>query len=84
MNFMEASHEIDVTNLDPEHLHAVEDLIGVPLQRNQRLVIQVTETPRPAQSLSDWTNVYAGLTEEQIDSIDRDVKTRANLTRQSP
>ncbi|MBN2577526.1 MAG: hypothetical protein JXB10_00860 [Pirellulales bacterium] len=81
---MEANHEINLTNLDPEHLRAFEDVIGVPLHRNQRLVIQVTDSPRPAQSLSDWKKVYDELTEEQIESIDRDLNTRANLTRHLP
>jgi hypothetical protein len=126
---MEVGHEINVTNLDPEHLHALEDVMGVPLHRDQRLVIQVTESPRPAQSLTrishqtgtfsnsvpllarkqcrlswhfstackqavahvgekcgqnDWKKVYAGLTEEQSEAVDRDIKTRANITRQLP
>jgi hypothetical protein len=37
-------------------------------------------TRRPPQSLSGWTRVYNGLTDEQIETIDRDAKARANLT----
>lgn len=81
----------DVTALDDTHRHALEEVIGRQLQANQRLVIQVTEVEisppnceRPPQSLADWTGVYAGLNEEQIASIDRIAKTRANLTRHLP
>jgi hypothetical protein len=87
LNAMETRHEIDVTNLDSAHRRAFEDVIGQQLRLNQRLVINVTETearkakdPR-AQSLADWTHVYEGLTNEQIEAIDHNVKTRANLTR---
>jgi hypothetical protein len=56
------------------------------------LVISVTEvdvkapasTPRRAQSIRDWTTVYEGLTDEEVEAIDREVKTRANLTRHLP
>jgi hypothetical protein len=89
---METSRAIDVTNLDLAHRLALEDVIGVPLQAHQRLIIRVTETqpkespatPRAAQSLDDWTKLYDGLTDEQIEAIDRDVKTRANLSRNLP
>jgi hypothetical protein len=89
---METSRTIDVVTLDATHRQAIEDLIGVQLQANQRLIIGVTEieqavsegTPRGAQSLDDWTNVYEGLSNEQIDEIDRIAKTRANLTRNLP
>jgi hypothetical protein len=79
---MKTSHEIDVTALDAAHLRALEDVIGIQLQRNQRLIISVSDVDtRCAQSLSNWTEVYEGLSDEQIESIDRDVRTRANLTR---
>jgi hypothetical protein len=86
---METNHTIDVMNLDAMHRRALEDVIGVQLQANQRLVIGVTEieevTPpalskRP-QTLEDWARVYEGLTDEQIDEIDRIANTRADLTR---
>ncbi|MGD0898656.1 MAG: hypothetical protein ABR915_12535 [Thermoguttaceae bacterium] len=77
LDAMEASHQIDVTNLDSEHRRAFEDIIGTRLQANQRLVISVTEvdvkapapTPRRAQSIRDWTSVYEGLTDEEVDAI---------------
>jgi len=89
---MEASREIDVIALDAEHRRALEDLIGTELRQNQRLLITIREVdvtpsgtpPGPAQSIGDWINVYSGLPAEVIDAIDRDLKTRANLTRDLP
>ena len=89
---METSRTIDVMTLDATHRQALEDLIGVQLQANQRLVIGVTEidlpvsegTPRRAQTLEDWTKVYEGLSDEQVEEIDRIANTRANLTRNLP
>ena len=86
---MEMSREIDVTSLDAAHRRALEDVLGAPLQASQRLVISVAESAAPAaprvpQSLDDWKKVYQGLSEEQVDSIDRDLKTRANSARASP
>jgi hypothetical protein len=90
---MELRHPVDVTKLDTAHRRALEDVIGAPLQADQRLVICVTEAgapassetdSRPVQSLSDWAKVYEGLTDEEIEAIDREIKTRANLTRNVP
>jgi hypothetical protein len=85
---METSREIDVANLDAAHRRALEEVIGSRLQRNQRLIIRLAEieatAPRPPQLVDDWTKVYEGLSDEQIASIDRDVTTRANLTRHVP
>jgi hypothetical protein len=89
---METSHEIAVTALDAAHRRAVEEIIGAALQQNQLLIISVAEvsatpgaaTPRRAQSIGDWTSVYEGLTDEEVETIDREAKTRANLTRHLP
>ena len=83
---MDMSHEIDVMALDPAHRQAFEDVIGTPLEQNQRLVISVTAPApsRSSQSLADWAAVYDGLTDDQVETIDRDIKTRANLTRSQP
>lgn len=72
----------------------MEDVLGRELQANQRLIISVTEvgecatsktaTELPRQTIEDWQKVYQGLNSEQIDAIDRIVKTRANLTRHVP
>jgi hypothetical protein len=84
----------DVTALDEAHRRALEDVLGRQLQANQRLVINVLELElspdapaagqRPHQSLADWTKVYEGLKDEQIERIDEIAKSRAKLTRHLP
>lgn len=89
---METSHAIDVTSLDSMHRRAIEDVIGVQLQANERLVIGVTDAvspeseaaPRRAQTLEDWRAVYEGLSDAQIEEIDRIANARADLTRELP
>jgi len=84
----------DVTALDETHRRALEDVIGHQLQANQRLIISVTEIQIPvsaeapgerrAQTVDDWARVYEGLSEEEVDAIDRIAKSRANLSRFLP
>jgi hypothetical protein len=89
---MENDLTIDVGSLNPPHRRALEEVIGCQLATNQRLIIHIAdiETPpteepqRQAQSIDDWTSVYAGLNEQEIEAIDRIAKTRANLTRHLP
>ena len=88
---METIVNIDVATLDALHLRALEEVIGRQLAANQRLVISVMEVPmpqtaapRPAQTLEDWTHVYDGLSDKEIEDIDKIVKTRANLTHNLP
>ncbi|NLS95330.1 MAG: hypothetical protein GXX96_24580 [Planctomycetaceae bacterium] len=86
---MEDSYKIDVTSLDAEHRRVLEDVIGSHLGRNQRLMIRVidvdttppTASQNRAQSISDWTSVYEGLSDKEVEEIDREVKKRADLTR---
>ena len=88
---MENDLRIDVAALDVSHRRALEDVIGRELEANQQLVISVievaipsTSAPRPAQTLEDWTSVYDGLSDDEIESVDRIAKTRANLSRDLP
>lgn len=88
---MEASVNIDVASLDALHRRALEEVIGHALAANQRLIVSVIEVelpsttaPRPSQTLDDWTHVYDGLSDEEIEAIDAVAKTRANLTRDLP
>ena len=82
----------DVSALDDAHRHALEDVLGRHLRANQRLVINVLELDplpavtreQPTQSLSDWTQLYNGLSDRQIEQIDEVAKSRANLTRTVP
>jgi hypothetical protein len=88
---METSLNIDVATLDAPHRRALEDVIGRPLTASQRLLISVIDVAppaaaaaRPAQTLEDWTNVYNGLSDEDVEAVDAVAKTRANLTRPLP
>ncbi|HET6884198.1 MAG TPA: hypothetical protein VFI31_28855 [Pirellulales bacterium] len=88
---MERDLKINVGSLDVPHRRALEEVIGRELAANQRLIIHVAEidvgeeqSSQPAQSLDDWTSVYAGLSEQEIEAIDKIAKTRANLTRDLP
>jgi hypothetical protein len=88
---MESDLRIDVAALDDPHRRALEEVIGRHLAANERLIISVTQvevTPaaddRPAQSLDNWTSIYDGLSEDEIEAIDKIAKTRANLTRDLP
>lgn len=88
---METSLNIDVSTLDAPRRQALEEVIGRQLTANQRLLISVIEVavppstaPRPAQTLDDWTTVYDGLSDEEVEAVDKVAKTRANLTRHLP
>lgn len=82
--------QIDVVNLDASHRRALEEVIGRELVANQRLTISVNDVEAPstgakaAQSLEDWTGVYEGLSDDEVDEVDKIVKTRANLSRPLP
>ena len=88
---MEADLKIDVATLDDSHRRALEEVIGCELAANQRLIISVIEVTmpesggaRPVQTLDDWTSVYDGLSDREIDEIDQIAKTRPHLTRHLP
>jgi hypothetical protein len=75
---METNLAIDVTNLDSAHRRALEDVIGIQLQANQRVVIRVTTvepngSERRLQTLGELPNIYEGLSEEQVEAVDRDI-----------
>jgi len=83
--------KIDVATLDAPHRRALEDVVGCELAVSQRLIISIVDVPtptssdpRPPQTLEDWTNINEGLSEEDIEEIDKAAKTRANLTRNLP
>lgn len=89
---METDLKIDVAALDEPHRRALEEVIGRQLVANQRLIISITEldvsrsgdATRLPQTLADWTGVYNGLSEKEIEEIDEVAKSRANLTRDLP
>lgn len=85
---METSRTIVVSALDATHRRAIEDVIGLQLRSNQRIVIGVEDACAPGAddrapppTLEDWQSLYQGLSAEQIEQIDRIINTRADLTR---
>jgi len=88
---MEMSVNIEIAGLDSLHRRALEEVIGRPLSAHQRLVISVAEEKslpasesRPAQTLEDWTRIYDGLSDAEVDEIDEIVKARADVSRNAP
>jgi hypothetical protein len=82
-----------VGDLRDNERSAAELLLGHRLRGNERLILQVldldvvqptVQDSRPAQTLDDWAQVYDGLSEDEIETIDAIAKTRANLTRDLP
>ncbi len=84
----------NVADIDTADRRALEHVIGKRLSETEQLIISIVNldmTDRPAgparqprQSLDDWTHVYDGLSEEDIEAIDQIAKQRANLTRDVP
>jgi hypothetical protein len=78
-----------VGDLDRNARSAIEKVVGHSLDERQRLVIQVmpTESPpaptpaEPLPELPEWTDVYQGLSDAEIDDLDAAIRERANLTR---
>ena len=78
-----------VGELQANERSAAELLLGHTLRGHERLILQVmeidvtvppTEDSLSAQALPEWCNIYKGLTDEEIDNIDRSI-TRSYLTR---
>jgi hypothetical protein len=86
--------ERNVRDIDQVDRHVLEHVVGQALRDNQRLIIQIAEVDlaheipdtdaQPPQTLADWTKVYDGLSDEQVEAVDKTIKTRANLTRNLP
>jgi hypothetical protein len=76
----------DVKDITSPTRRAIEDFLGHPLQDHERIVIQVVgqEVGKKAQTsagLPGWCNVFAGLSEEEIDAIEKIALTRATMAR---
>lgn len=84
----------NVRDIDADDRDALEHVVGQALRDNQRLIIQIAEVDlaradpandsQQPQTLADWTKVYEGLSDEEIEQIDKIIKTRAKLTRNLP
>ena len=80
----------DVGKLGDSERSAAEQLVGHPLHENQQLVIQVVNLNRASaeheagsetEQLPEWCNVYADLTDEEIDALEGAISRRLDLTR---
>jgi hypothetical protein len=77
-----------VGELRPNERSAAELLLGHRLRGTERLILQVlddsvpppAEDSRPPQTLPDWCNVYEGLSDEEVENIQRSI-ARCSLTR---
>ncbi|MBI1904086.1 MAG: hypothetical protein HYS13_23540 [Planctomycetia bacterium] len=80
----------NVRDLNGAERSVAERLVGHALGEDQQLVIQVlgaegkqadNGTGAEGASLPDWCNVYAGLTDQEIDKLERAISRRLDLTR---
>ena len=72
-----------VKDLDAAERQAIEHMLGQQLQENQQLMIQVinldlakSESEQGTAShgaLPDWCNVYAGMSAEEIDTVEQSI-----------
>ena len=78
-----------VGELHPNERSAAELLLGHRLRGNEQLILHVMPRDAPtsqvnglwsSQTLPDWCNVYEGLSDAEIDEIEKSI-TRCNLTR---
>ena len=79
-----------VSELGTSERTAAEQLVGHALHENQQLVIQVV-TPIQAtgadkadassEQLPEWCNVYAGMSSEEIEALERAISQRLDITR---
>ncbi len=70
-----------VGDMQANERSAAELLLGHSLRGHEQLILQVvnvdiaeqTNEFRSAQSLPDWCNIYNGLTDEEVDNIDKSI-----------
>ena len=71
----------NVRDLDRIDRSALERVFGQELREGQRVVIQVENPPveerepstPAAGELPEWCNIYAGLSDEEIDELDQSI-----------
>ena len=69
-----------VRDIDTADRRVLEHVFGRRLRENQQLLIQVVsvdtaadEPPQTGLGFPDWCNVYEGLTDAEIDEIDKSI-----------
>lgn len=80
----------NVRDIDTAERRVLEHVIGQKLTENQQLVIgvinldlaQAAAPPAPTpDKVPAWWNVYEGLSDEDVERLDKAIRPRANLTR---
>jgi hypothetical protein len=82
----------NVRDLQENERSAAEQLVGHSVRENQRLIIQVTDidlavsgregaTPQGGSEIPEWWNIYEGLSDDDVEKLDKAIRQRANLTR---
>ena len=79
----------NVRDIETADRRVLEHVFGTPLDENQRVIINVVNihvTPAATVSateaeLPEWCDVYAGLSEEEVDLLDQATKRRLDLSR---
>ena len=82
----------NVRDISPPDRLVLEHVIGRQLAENQQVIIQVCNLrldhdgiqdaeKNGGGALPDWCNVYAGLSDNQISTIEEVILKRADLTR---
>ncbi len=83
----------NVGDIDAHDREALEHVLGQRLREDQQLVIGIVDRemqpeapPRRANgtpNLPDWCDVYAGLSDDEIDDLEKTILRRADLSRPS-
>ena len=70
----------NVRDIEASDRVALEHVVGAELREDQQVIIQVVETVSPNGEapaaeglLPDWCNVYEGLTDEEVDRIQKSI-----------
>lgn len=80
----------NVGELDRSDRTALERVVGHKLADGQQITIQITSSDQAAiqstqsnsvPELPDWTDVYKGLDDSEVEELDAAIRERANLTR---
>jgi hypothetical protein len=82
----------NVAEIDQADRRVIENLIGKHLAENHQVIISIVNldlTPPDASAgtasehVPEWWNVYAGLSDGDVDRLDEAIRPRANLSRVS-
>jgi hypothetical protein len=82
----------NVRDLDQTNRAALERVVGHELAETQQVILNVVDLDdataaaesgggKPDAGVPDWWKIYEGLSDSEIDELDRAIRQRANLTR---